>query len=315
MRKDSCLLMRLDDQSFTRSCALCCDVAADAVRRVNLESVPELRRNPGPSHREPLPACFLKHADEQTVAGLCAVYQAIQNGDLHTTDFRDWGVLAAPRFLGRPAMAAALQRFAAEGAWGVSPHLIPHRSLHSISGTVSQALKIHGPNFGVGGGPAGSVEVLLAATALLERKHLPGVWVVLTCLDPELPPDATGAMGPGTQAVGLALALMPIRRSGSRLRLQIVRGTPDADTLASAMRIAGGGADFDLLRLEALLNVLHGPRDSDMTIVQLLDAHSRLELSRTGGAGARGPVGQTARRQGLLANSERDPGRLALADH
>jgi hypothetical protein len=98
-------------------------------------------------------------------------------------------------------MAAALQRFAAEGAWGVSPHLIPHRSRHSISGTVSQALKIHGPNFGVGGGPGGTVEVLLAATALLEGKRLPGVWIVLTCLDPESPPDEAGRLAPGTRAV------------------------------------------------------------------------------------------------------------------
>ena len=272
--------MRLDDHSLTRSCALCCDVAADAVRRVSLESLPELRRNPDPSPREPLPAFFLKHADEQTVAGLCAVFQAIQKGGLQAADFRDWGVLAAPHFLGRPAMAAALQRFAAEGAWGVSPHLIPHRSLHSISGTVSQALKIHGPNFGVGGGPAGAAEIMLAATVLLESKHLPGVWVVLTCLDPQLPPDETGRMTPGTQAVGLALALTPFRTSGSRIRLQLVRGTPDADTLANAKGLAGSGAGFDLLRLETLLNLLHGPRGGDRTIVQLLDAHSRLELSR-----------------------------------
>ncbi|MGH6681122.1 MAG: hypothetical protein ACREDL_19840, partial [Bradyrhizobium sp.] len=132
----------LDDQSVARSCAVCCGVAADAVVRVGLESLPQWRRNPGSTCGEPLPASFLKHADEQTVAGLGAVYRAIQKAGLQTTNFRDWGVVAAPRFLGRPAMAAALQRFAAEGAWGVSPHLIPHRSLHSISGTVSQALKI-----------------------------------------------------------------------------------------------------------------------------------------------------------------------------
>ena len=276
--------MRLDDQSFARSCALCCGVAAEAVKRVSLESLPELRRNPGPSLREPLPACFLKHADEQTVAGLCAVYQAIQNGGLQATDFRDWGVLAAPRFLGRPAMAAALQRFAAEGAWGVSPHLIPHRSLHSISGTVSQALRIHGPNFGVGGGPGGAVEALLAATALLETKHLPGVWVVLTCLDPEMPPDEAGRMPPATQAVGLALALVPISRSGSRLRLQIVRGTPDVETVARARSLAGSEESFDLLRLETLLNLLHDPH-GDRTIVQLLDTQCRLELSKTRRAG------------------------------
>jgi hypothetical protein len=222
----------LDDQSHARCCAVYCEVAAQAVVRAPLESVAQLRRCPGPISGEPLPPSFLKHADEQTVAGLCAVYQAIDRGGLQATCFRDWGVAAAPRFLGRPAMAAALQRFAVEGAWGVSPHLIPHRSLHSLSGTISQALKIHGPNFGVGGGPGATSEALLSATALLIGKHLPGVWVVLTCLDPEAPPDGEGRMPPATHAVGLALALTPIRTSGSLQRLHIVDGVPDTETLA-----------------------------------------------------------------------------------
>lgn len=273
--------MLLDDQSVAQSCAVCCDVAADAVVRVSLDSLAELRRHPGPIHGEPLPASFLKHADEQTVAGLSAVYHAIDRAGLQEACFRDWGVVAAPRFLGRPTMAAALQRFAAEGAWGVSPHLIPHRSLHSISGTVSQALKIHGPNFGVGGGPGGTVEVLLAATALLEGKRLPGVWMVLTCLSPGSPPDESGQLAPDTQAIGLALALTPIRMSGSRLRLHVVRGTPDAATLARSKSHARKGATaFDLLRLETLLHLLRDPRSGETTIVQLLDSRSRIALTR-----------------------------------
>lgn len=303
-------MRRFDEPALTQSCAICCDVAAAAALRVSLESLPALRRDPSPSHGEPLPACFLKHADEQTVVGLCAVYQAIRQGGLQATDFRDWGVLAAPRFLGRATMAAALQRFAAEGAWGVSPHLIPHRSLHSISGTVSQALKIHGPNFGVGGGREGAVEALLAATALLECRHLPGVWLVLTCLDPELPPDENGRLPPGTQAMALALGLTPIGPDGSRTRLRIIRGTPDAETLARAPR----GAGLDLPRLESLLKGLHEAR-GEITIVQLLDAHSRLELEKRSGASANGQAAHNGWKPHCLAPSDSDPERLALADH
>lgn len=260
---------------------MCCDVAADATVRVGVEELPELRRRPGPVCGEPLPASFLKHADEQTVAGLTAVYQAIERAGLQTTCYRDWGVLAAPRFLGRPAMAAALQRFQAEGAWGVSPHLIPHRSLHSISGTVSQALKIHGPNFGVGGGPGAVAEVLLAATAMLERKDLPGVWVVLTCLHPEMAPEASGRPAPGAQCVGMALALTPVRSSGSRIRLRFVRGTQAQSESAQAQVGEGAGAGLDLLRLEAMLGLLQAS-DGDTHVVQLLDSCSRIELCRLG---------------------------------
>jgi hypothetical protein len=284
-------------------------MAADATVRVGLESLAELRRNPAGGHESSLPPSFLKHADEQTVAGLAAVYKAIHTAGLSANAFGDWGVLAAPRFLGRPAMAAALQRFQAEGAWGVSPHLIPHRSLHSISGTVSQALKIHGPNFGVGGGPGGAVEVLLAAAAMLEGKKLPGVWVVLTCLDPEKPPEESGRPAPGTQCVGLALALTPIRTSRSRLRMRVVCGTPDRQ---ASQHEETPASTFDLPRLEALLNLLHGQHGGDATVVQLLEPGSRIELSRTAAADAFDRIAQPVWQQDLSSESKQN--QVVLAD-
>jgi hypothetical protein len=252
--------------------AVGCELAAHAVVRVRIESLAELRRHPGPVHGVLLSPAFLKHADEQTVAGLAAVYHAIHDHGLSGTVFRDWGVLAAPRFLGRPAMAAALQRFAAEGAWGVSPHLIPHRSLHSISGTVSQALKIHGPNFGVGGGPGAAREALLGALSMLGCRRLPGLWVVLTGLDPEAAPDEGGRPAPGTAVVGLALALSPAGTTPARARLSILRSL---DSPGSPER----SEPFDLLRLEALLARLHADGRGEEPVSEPLDAALRLELS------------------------------------
>lgn len=156
-----------------------CAIRAHAVVRAGEEALSQLRRNPGSIAGQPLPAGLLKHADEQTVAGLAAVLQACERA-LVGVDFTDWGVLATPCFLGRVNLAHALERFAEEGAWGVSPHIIPHRSLHSISGTVSQALKIHGPNFGVGGGPDGAAKAMLAAASFLASGVVPGIWLVLT---------------------------------------------------------------------------------------------------------------------------------------
>jgi hypothetical protein len=195
-----------------RHSAVRCLVAGHAACRMPLRQIAALRSTPLVLKTEPLPASFFKHADEQTVAGFAALAQANQVAELADCDYTDWGVVAAPRFLGRAALAVALTRFAAEGAWGISPHLIPHRSLHALSGTVSQALKIHGPNFGVGGGPDGAAEALLAAGALLADQQLPGVWVLLTGFDPELvptdPADASIAQ-PATECVAVALALMP----------------------------------------------------------------------------------------------------------
>ena len=65
--------------------------------------MPELRRTPGPGCDAPLPLNALKQADEQTVAAISAVYHAVHRFGLNVASFRDWGVLAAPYYMGRPA--------------------------------------------------------------------------------------------------------------------------------------------------------------------------------------------------------------------
>lgn len=203
----------------------CCDLAAHASCRAAVESLAALRRQPGPVRGLPLPTNLLRHSDEQTVAGLAAVLTAIDQHDLiapgDTAAFRDWGVVAAPRFVGRPSVAQTMARFLAEGAWGLSPHVIPHRSLHSVPGTISQALGLHGPNFGVGGGPGCEAEAILAGLTLLHEMHLPGVWVILSRMEPEGYCDPeSGQAAPGTVAHAIALALRPCT-SATRTILEV----------------------------------------------------------------------------------------------
>jgi hypothetical protein len=111
---------------------------------------------------------------------LAVVLEAIRRAGLDPLGFRDWAVVASPRFLGRSAFERAFPDFQAEGAWGVSPHLVPHNSLHSLSGTLSQVLGAHGANLGVGGSPGGEREAFLAAASFLADRSSAGVWVVLT---------------------------------------------------------------------------------------------------------------------------------------
>jgi hypothetical protein len=252
-------------------------VSAHALVRVTVEAIPSLRRQPGPVFRAPLAASFLKHADEQTVVGLVAVLEAIHRHNLGDFEFRDWGALAAPRFLGRTATAAALHRFAREGAWGISPHLIPHCSLHALSGTVSQALKIHGPNFGVAGGPGGPGEALLAATAMLRCRQLPGVWAVLTCMDPEPIPDEMGQTAVKPDVVGLALALQPTEAARAAIRLSVQACSapaPQAEENCSRW-------ELDLFRLEGMLRLLGVGSRRLASAVQWRERSLRIDLSRS----------------------------------
>jgi hypothetical protein len=200
---------------------LCCDVIAHKVTTFSTDMFSTLRRRPGPGLGESLPANFLKHADEQAVAGLAAVLSAIADFQLTPAQFRQWGIIAAPCFLGRATLATALGQFASEGPWGLSPHFIPHRSQHAVSGTISLALKIHGPNFGSGGGSTGVVESLLAGMVLLSDDSLPGLWVVVTGWHPESIPTKTSAAPLHGSCLAMALALTAHQPGASRPKLTV----------------------------------------------------------------------------------------------
>ena len=168
-----------------------------------------LRRKPGPIPEGwgPAPPSLLRNSDEQTIAGLCAVFTAIGSMGLPRDRYEGWGVVAASRFLGRANLARRLQNFLAEGVWGTSPHLIPHFALHSASGTISLGLGLHGPNLGVGGGLHAGAEGFLAALTWLSIGSVPGVWLVLSGWSPELVPDRGGGPPAAMDCQALAIAL------------------------------------------------------------------------------------------------------------
>jgi hypothetical protein len=180
--------------------------------------------------------------------------------------------------MGRSALAAALHRYQSEGAWGASPHLPPHRSLHSPSGTISQLFKIHGPNYGVCGGPGCTTEVLTAAAAMIDAGRVPGVWVALTALDPDLPPDREGVLAPGTHSVALALALTPARSGAAGIRLRVVGAAAPAPPPTGESAPA-----LDLFGLKGVLDALVQEKEiSRVCYILPLEAGGRLEVERTG---------------------------------
>src|SRR5258708_31830702 len=121
-----------------------CRVAAHAAVRAAPATLAQWRRQPPPLTGQPLPTSLLKHSDDQTVATVAAVHAALVRQSWIGQSFSDWGALAAPNFFGRRGVGHSAQRYVQEGAWGVSPHVIPHQSLHAVSGTISQLLKMHG---------------------------------------------------------------------------------------------------------------------------------------------------------------------------
>ncbi len=191
------------------------------MRRAAPEAIAQWRKQPIMVGNEKMPVSFLKHAEDQTVVAMRTVLAAIERQGWQARCFADWGVIAAPSFFGRVSSAAGFQRFQVDGAWGTSPHLIPHQSLHGLSGTLSQALKIHGPNFGVSGAPNAGPDAFLIAAAMLADRLLPGLWVVLTGHESEPIPARGGGMqtAPLCHAVALALTLAASASAGSHLSI------------------------------------------------------------------------------------------------
>ena len=263
--------------------ALSLDVVAFGTAAASPDMIPVLRRSPGPAFGEPLPPAFLKHSADQTIVGLSAVLDAIHRHNLGSASFADWGVLGASTYLGRLALVGVLTRYAADGAWGVSPHVIPHCTLHSVSGTLSLVLKSHGPNMGVGGGPGAAAEALLAAATLLSDNRLAGVWVVLTGWDPEpVPPAASTTPAshdvrvvPMCHAVTLALVAARPAHEGLRLRAALSATGGRADC-------TGEPSDEDLFTAKSLLLALESPDFLHQRTAWRLGGGGRVELEHLG---------------------------------
>jgi hypothetical protein len=184
----------------------------------------KLRKQPGSARGVNLSVSFLKNSDDHSVIGLAAVLRAMSRRDRPAETYRDWGVVSGPKMFGRDLMASAVARYRAEGAWGIPPHMIPHGTLHAASGTISQALAIHGPNLSVGGGPSACSEAIVIAASMLAENNLPGLWLVLSAFEAEKLPDNPAFAGLACEAVALALTLQA--GTGPTLRIDLGSDVP-----------------------------------------------------------------------------------------
>lgn len=179
----------------------------------------ELRRKIPSWAAADTPAHFFRYTDEQTILAAWAIDDAMRRSGLRPDEMLDWGVIAAPEFLGRHQIANYLDRFHRNGGPRVSPNSIVQHSLHSVSGTLSILLSSKGPNVGVGGGREAFVEGLLSALTLFELQSNSGCWFVATAWDPAPLPDEQGNCLTPARCHAVALA---IRGPGGRTNGSLV---------------------------------------------------------------------------------------------
>lgn len=220
-------------------------VAAVAAVSVPLADVEALRTNPGPGAAErPALAKALRNADEQTVAALVAMLLAAESRGWADRSYAEWGAIGCPRFLGRMVIGALVPRYYEDAKYSINPHIIPNHSLHSPSGTASISFNMHGPNFGVGGGPNHMSEGFMAALSVLSEGRVPGIWLLATEFDPEPRPDRVGKPTNAVTTHAVAMAIQPGNEGFGSLRL--VRGGSAVTKSASnlAQFVSGRGSNW-----------------------------------------------------------------------
>jgi len=195
-----------------------CAIRGAAVVTARLTEIPLLARQPAVLGAPRLPARFLRHADEQTIVGLHAVLRVLGTGDFaQRRDLTCDAVVAASCRAGQLTAARTMVGLEQQGTVGVTPHVVPQCSLHSLASAVSVALGMHGPNIGVAGGPAAINEGLMAAASLAMTLVTPAsIWLIVTgwdddpCLDDESAPQTD----PTCRSLALCLQGFP---HGNRL--------------------------------------------------------------------------------------------------
>lgn len=233
--------------------SIACAVLARGAAIVPFGDIAAHRKVPGPLGRRTLAPSLLKHADHQTVVAIVAVLRAVHDAGWAERSFAEWGVIAAPRFLGRVPGAAAMQKFKAQGVPSMSPLIIPTLSLHSTAASVSLALKTQGFSYGVGGGHGHLAEALLCALAAAEDNGVPGVWVVVTQFSPEPIPDAAGNSRNPCVAYAAALAISAWGADQSRFQLRLDGAACSAAGAGDERVVAGDEPPSGLVALAEFL--------------------------------------------------------------
>ena len=232
-----------------------CGIVAHALVETRLTAIAALRDRPAPLGAPALPSRFLRHCDEQAVVGVHAVLRVLADRGAVVGDVGRHAVIGASCQIGRLSAARTLAGLATGGGVGVSPHVVPQCSLHSVAGAVSVGLRMHGPHVGVGGGADSFAEGLFAAASLLRASPAadapPCVWLVATEWDTEPVLDDSGAPVSDPVCRGLALAIEPASSSGLSLSVHVPAARREAT--ASATGLADFARALDMCREGAAL--------------------------------------------------------------
>ena len=190
-----------------------CLVESYATASVHSSAVNALAREKHSHGCHSLPPRFLRHADEQTVIGMHSIIRAMAVDTQESRDMSNDAVIAATCLAGQPSAARTMIGLRDKGPVAVTPHIVPQCSLHSVASAASVGFGMHGPNFGVGGGPHAPAEGFLLALTLapMLARTSPSsrIWLVCTGWDQQPSLDANGNLTNDPVCRGMTFVLKP----------------------------------------------------------------------------------------------------------
>jgi hypothetical protein len=259
--------------------ALHAAIVAAGTARADLATIAGMRKGLPAWTPKSTAGHFLKHADEQTVVAVAAVDRAIEAFGVDLDQQRQWAIVAAPRFVGRLAGVAIVNRFARGGGPAVSPHVIPQHSLHSVSGALSVLLASRQPHFGVGGGREALDEGFLAALTFGPSSSASGMWFVATAWDPEPTAAADGRCTNDPVCHAFALALRPAAAVAAIGHIRFA-GEPSGIPAAEAATVQGVASALDAVAAGGRGRAFHWRLSWGASVALELDARaSRLRAA------------------------------------
>ncbi len=188
---------------------LCCPVAAWGHATVPFAGFDEWRKTNSQRRQSAAFAQTCKLGDEQTMVSAEAMFRAIESAGWTGRSFEDWGIVAAPQFLGRLRMWSAIERYRALEVRGASPRHIPTVSQHAVAGTLSVIFQCRGPCFGAGGSQGSLLDGFVNAASLAAGGVAPGFWLAISQWSPEPLPQAADAENGAARCHAAVLALLP----------------------------------------------------------------------------------------------------------
>ncbi|MEY4180178.1 MAG: hypothetical protein RLY70_3752 [Planctomycetota bacterium] len=188
---------------------LCCPVAAYGHATVPFAGFDEWRKTNCQKRQSAAFAQTCKLGDEQTMVAAEAMFRAIDSAGWSGRSFEDWGIVAAPQFLGRLRMWSAIERYRALEVRGASPRHIPTVSQHAVAGTLSVIFQCRGPCFGAGGSQGSLLDGFVNAASLAAGGIAPGFWLAISQWSPEPLPQASVADNGAARCHAAVLALLP----------------------------------------------------------------------------------------------------------